>query len=532
MISNPAGLWLLVSIPVIVALHLLRFRPRRYVAPSLRLWGVRSSEPVANSLWQRLKRRADLMLQLCAAVLLSFALAGLGIPGVLRPVVKRVYVLDVSPSMLALTNGGRARLEAARDLILDELDDAGPEDVFGLVLAGESVRVALPFGAGAHDMRPALDIRADDAAMPFDTLLRDISTISRGMGRDAQLVFVTGPSEKEIVNSLPPSVGVVTVGEPVQNNGIVAITVDQRSGSVHIDTALTGQGNLLLEERQNLERWKLLDARSADDSAVRFALEEPLAPRRLRVRIEQNDRFALDDSAELLLTPRARFVPVLHGTNEALSKLLKALGADDGAQPSRGSIWLAPELPGGVEALGQVNGYVCYQPDEWWTGLNLESFPALRATSFTTDSAWRPLLTIDGMVVAARRELADGGADLVIGIALDESVDFLQSNTFVTMIGRWFADNERALTPTPSGPVADESGRDPLLDTAESRRVAKGEPMRLDAQTRSEDQRSTLELWPWLLVTAILCIVCDVALFGSRRFGISKDAAPVRNSES
>lgn len=139
-LTNPVGLWGLVSLPVILALHMMRERSRRYVVSSLSLWSFLELE-VRGSRPRRFPLTWLLVLHLLIAGFLSLALAqphlSLSVP--LHNARHVVVLLDVSTSMRARevrpSRFSQAQLEAA-----SLLSGLGPRDVATVITFGTTPR--------------------------------------------------------------------------------------------------------------------------------------------------------------------------------------------------------------------------------------------------------------------------------------------------------------------------------------------------------------------------------------------------------
>lgn len=133
---NPFGLLGLLSLPVVLALHLLRERSQRYNISSLHLWSFLETE-VRGSQPRRIPITWLLVVDLLIATLLSLALSqpNIQITGAIREGRHEVILLDVSNSMQAKdvlpSRFARAQLE-----LVSLLTDLGPQDVATLVTFG------------------------------------------------------------------------------------------------------------------------------------------------------------------------------------------------------------------------------------------------------------------------------------------------------------------------------------------------------------------------------------------------------------
>ena len=134
--ANTLGLWGLLGLPVVLALHLLRQRSRRAVVSSLSLWSFMEIE-VRGSRWQRIPLTWLLLVDLLIVVLLSLAWAQpqLNAPGSLRQARHLVILLDISASM------------RARDILPDRFSRAQAQAISLLSsLESEDIATVVAFG--------------------------------------------------------------------------------------------------------------------------------------------------------------------------------------------------------------------------------------------------------------------------------------------------------------------------------------------------------------------------------------------------
>ena len=110
----PLGLAALPLLGIILALYLLKLRRPQAPVASLHLWGSLTRDREANSLWQRLRVSALLLLQLLALLLLVLALARPWLPSTERIGQHAIIVVDVSASMSAPVSAGVERCGTAQ----------------------------------------------------------------------------------------------------------------------------------------------------------------------------------------------------------------------------------------------------------------------------------------------------------------------------------------------------------------------------------------------------------------------------------
>ncbi len=213
-LANLPGLWALLGIPAILAIHFLQRRSRRVTVTTRFLLDQLAPVSASGRRFERLRNSATLWLQLLAVLLVTWLLVQ---PRWLRPESRQtiVVILDSSHSMAAF----RDRLEtalndqlaplaasaAATDWIAIESDPAAPRiysgPSFTELLA--AIKEREPH-LGTHDLTPALRLARN--------LARDQGTI----------VFVSDrPAE------LPDSVAALTIGNPIPNVGWIGLRTDE-----------------------------------------------------------------------------------------------------------------------------------------------------------------------------------------------------------------------------------------------------------------------------------------------------------------
>jgi hypothetical protein len=143
--GNPLGFIGLLSLPVILALHLLFKRQEHYVVSHLGLWSFLNSE-LQGPRSHRIPLTWILLLDLLVAALFSLAWAQprISLPWTETSPRHHIILLDVSSSMRAIDNaapGQPARFDRARDKALELLGEARPNDAVTVVTFGRQARV-------------------------------------------------------------------------------------------------------------------------------------------------------------------------------------------------------------------------------------------------------------------------------------------------------------------------------------------------------------------------------------------------------
>ncbi|MDR2675563.1 MAG: BatA and WFA domain-containing protein [Opitutaceae bacterium] len=226
--SNPAGFWVLLGVPAVLAVHFLQQRSRRVVTSTLFLLDALAPESRGGRRWERLRGSRALWLQLLAVALAAWVLAG---PRWLRDESAQtvVAVLDSSASMEAF------RAEAVRAVAENFSQSAGAAARTEWVVLSSDPRQP-PLYRGA-DRREAL--RAAEAWRPrmgthdCGPALRLARSLAGGAG---VTWFVTDSRAK-----VPPDQPAVGVGRALANAGFAGAVVSReenvRAGNTDADSA-------------------------------------------------------------------------------------------------------------------------------------------------------------------------------------------------------------------------------------------------------------------------------------------------------
>lgn len=218
MFLHPLGLFALLAVPAVVALHLFRRRFRPRVVSALYLWEPEDRTALAGRKRERLRTSASFWLELGAALVLGLAFAGPRACGA-GEAEHLVVVLDDSASMGA--NAGGQRLSArARELVRERIGALPLRSRVTLVQSGG--RPELLAGPAAFP----LEAEAALAGWEPDATGHDLTpAVAFGLqlAGEGAVLLVTDRFEPD---RFPPEVELAAVGEPLAN---AAITVASRS---------------------------------------------------------------------------------------------------------------------------------------------------------------------------------------------------------------------------------------------------------------------------------------------------------------
>ncbi len=168
----PQFLWLLLALPVVVALHFVRSRRKRLDVSALFLWRQ------AAQLAERRRRFSPTWLLALQLLFVSLAALALAQPSFnVGGAPERVLIVDASASMAA-RDGGSTRLERAKAEAADLLAGAGRVAV---LRAGLDATVAQPLSSDRGAVRRTLqDLTAADASADLQRALDLAASVAPG----------------------------------------------------------------------------------------------------------------------------------------------------------------------------------------------------------------------------------------------------------------------------------------------------------------------------------------------------------------
>jgi hypothetical protein len=327
-LANPWGLAALAAVPALLVIHTLRQRSRRIRSSTLFLIEHAGVPPAGGLRLERLRRSVPLALQILAAAAIAWLLAE---PRWIatRPRQTVAVVLDGSASMQAFREPAREALEKA----LRRIDRAARRTDWHLLQSGPR-QAPLYAGDRLDDLFAALAgwqpvLGTHD---PAPALATAAGLVPGGRGT---VLFLTDRTTR-----VPDTVGLLTVGTPIDNVGFAAGDVVDRDGTPHWRAVITNPG-AVSQERSLRVRVPGATA----EAALPIRLEPgqhrtveatwPTGAERVELDLSP-DRFTFDDILPLV-RPRPRRVRVavrLEGpTGDLLGRMLAAAPAVDLVAP-------------------------------------------------------------------------------------------------------------------------------------------------------------------------------------------------------
>ncbi|MGH7818883.1 MAG: BatA domain-containing protein, partial [Candidatus Binatia bacterium] len=214
---NPAALWWLASLPLLLIPYLIRERPHRRIVPALFLF--HGAEPARRMrVGPRLRLRPIFLLQL---LILLLAVAALARPVLQARTTRSALVIDDSASLGAADGRGRTRFDLLKDAARAAItsDSSAVWDVYTLAPRPAAVSE----GADRDAAVAAVDaLDAGSCPDPDDGTLRSFLETLAGEGYMRIHVLTDRPA------AAPTSFGVRTLGEPAPNLALTGLELRPR----------------------------------------------------------------------------------------------------------------------------------------------------------------------------------------------------------------------------------------------------------------------------------------------------------------
>ena len=417
------------TLPVIVALYILRVRrPEVRVASTLH-WRRAVLDRQAGVPWQRLRPSWLLLLQLLAAALLVLTL--------MRPVTvtssalagHTIVVIDISGSMQA-TDVTPSRFEEARSRARALVDRLGPDDRMTLIAMGPRPRVVADVTGDGARLRGALDeLRSSNGDADLQGALA-LGQAAARPGTPTRLVLlsdgITEPLRAPLI--LPFDITDERIGVSGENLAITELSVSttpgRREATVHIQNLGRDRRHTSVELRAD---GHLVDARPLDlegGAGRDLAFTLPAAAQQVTAALTPTDLLALDDMASAVVTvPHTLHVILVTRGNLFLDRALRlrrdvalttvdpdayavSKGADlyvfDGflppALPDR-PVWvLAPPADPGLGTAGPVapgRPRASNPDDPLLADVDLRDVHVARARMTSPAAGWRSVIEAD-----------------------------------------------------------------------------------------------------------------------------------------
>ncbi|WP_367872857.1 BatA domain-containing protein [Luteolibacter sp. Populi] len=321
-LANPAGLWALLGIPAVLAIHFLQRQAVILPMSTLFLLEKTQRESASGRRLDRLMNSVPLWMQLLGVLLLTWLLAE---PRYQKPKsTQRVaIVLDSSASMAV----GKDKLKEKLVASLPELQGAAAALELTL-LESTPGKPRLYAGSSAEEFGLALDAWKPRAGLtdPSYALRLARSLVSR----DGIVVYVTDTP----METPPFNARVLSLGEKIENVGFTGVTIGEKEGAVIWQAMVRNYG-----KDRTSRTWQLelpgggkTEPKSFEiDAGLMITLQAAFPEGAQRARLVLSaDAFTLDDSLPMV-APQPKSLALFAATGEAYealsTKLIRSLAA-------------------------------------------------------------------------------------------------------------------------------------------------------------------------------------------------------------
>ncbi len=455
LIGNPAGLWALLALPVIVLIHCLHQRARLLRVSTLFLLEHVAPESASGSRVELFRQSVPFWMQIVAALLIAWMLTA---PRWVRRDSAQdvVVVFDSSASMAAFKTEAKSAL--AR--VLSRWERLAATTRWHL-LSADLRRPVLYTGRMKADLW-----KAYDAWEPLGAALDPSAAIAAGQGlrQDGKgcVIYLTDHAEE-----MAGEVAVLSVGKPLENVGFCGLEVKREDGRIKWK-ALARNTGAVSQSRSWQVEWRgqkgKIESPGKSDLTIEpgktLSLQGELPPNVERAElVMESDIFALDDRLPMI-NPIDDVLMVTNqvpgAAGEVLGKMIAADSAvqlaktgavtvaEIGTQVATDSILTAP--PAADDALLDAEPVAAENHalvrDLDWSGLMTvkpQPAPLLEADT--------PLLWRGGKPLAYERRTNNADGKPVTQLFLNW--DMAKSNAsrtpaVVVLLHRWLAERRRA----------------------------------------------------------------------------------------
>lgn len=328
-LANPAGLWALLGLPAVLAIHFLQRQAVILPISTLFLLEKTQRESASGRKFDRLMNSVPLWMQLLGVLLLTWLLAE---PRYQSPKsTQRVaIVLDSSASMTVFKDSLKQKLVAAMPAM------QGPAAALEITLLESTPgKPKLYAGASAEDLAAALDRWTPRAGAtdPSQALRLARSLVSR----DGTVIYATDTPPE----AAPYDAKVISTGENIDNVGFTGCSVETKEGAPVFRAVIRNYSTKPASRQWHLE---YPDGQTTEPKNVDLApgalvtLQAAYPSNTPRVRLVLSpDRFTLDDSLPLVL-PKPKTLALFTATSgsfdDLTKRLLRALAPIDTANDS------------------------------------------------------------------------------------------------------------------------------------------------------------------------------------------------------
>ena len=424
--------WALLSLIPLVAVYLLKVRPRRKPTTAYFLWDKVFQEKRSTSLFRRLRDFWSLLLMALAFCAVVLALTN---PQWTSDERKDALILiDNSASMSARDGGGGTRLDRAKQIAADIISALDGSQRAALATVGRQLTYRSHLTDNPRELLDAVaTIEASDDAFRSETLAS--AGAEGSLADDRRVILISdGCFDRE---GLFKSVELLKVGQSSENIGIVAADMQylpgaERRAALYLQVASTYKASVQAEllvsrsdkaNSENLFRLIPLDIEPGQNKPQVIMLDNA-APGRWIARLDVDDALQRDNAANLAVEP-PRPIRVAVESADRFFLEHSVLAFSQGA----GLLELNRESPQIVlarQSTPNAPSAMIFQPQgesRWWSDLGDEIETAVPRLLVEDHPALRYVDVLSIPMIGARRLTAPAGAQ--VWVASDEGIPLI-----------------------------------------------------------------------------------------------------------
>lgn len=461
---NPAGLWLLLGVPVLIFIYLIRPHHEERAVSSTFMWKLSQRFMKRQLPMQRLQRFLLFILQLLLLILAALMIA--------RPALitgkstEYIAIIDASASMQTTGEDGKSRFERAVEQAKELTDNIDHGHRVSVILAGDNAQFLIQSSDAAGKVRVALDeaVCGNGGCDTDKALLLAQQLCSRG---ESQVVFFTDSPCESAKN-----VQLVDLNEGAWNISLDEMILDSdEDGGMYVSAKVISYNRAAdttvgLRIDGTLSTAKKLTLIANEPQEVSFPIDAASLGAVFELFVQEEDGLTLDNSYSLCSGySRTYNILLASKTPFYLERVLSSMGncsvgvVDDlqfvnlkgydlyifdgiypEEYPTDGSVlqFGAEKLPEGLEAgkltesptrLSLISG----NHHELYADLSLLSTVVSSYTPLNASAQWQKLLTCATYPVAMTRVNNMGIRTTVLSFDLHQSNLPMQTDFVVLM---------------------------------------------------------------------------------------------------
>ena len=357
--DNPGALWLLTLILPLLLLYLLKRKRREILVPSTLLWKKAVEDARASTPFQKLRSSLLLLLQVLILVLLTAILSRPHFLQTSQSSMQWILAIDSSASMSS-TDEKPDRFNIAKEKLLDALKEIPTNDEVMLMNFSSSTSIIQPFTRNHSIVRTKLvELHAEDVAGDWQQLAQILEPLYRQKPAPRILIasdFANFPENlKQELHFDPLYSGKSGENVAITRAALEPLPENPKNQALFYEIKNFGKEgrSIDVEIRLNSEVMDAYQARLEPSQAINRSAELIIeAPAEIKILVQPEDAFRLDNDFVLNVVPQEKIPLQLEAQNPFLERALGVLPSikiSPAGDPGCGiEIWRGTEFTNGT----------------------------------------------------------------------------------------------------------------------------------------------------------------------------------------